>query len=213
MSDTNIVALETFLQDFPTINYISPLSSEYKTARKVWKGDRQDNPLAIVQPHSPSDLSALIKYVKSQSLQFTIRCGGHNLEGRAVVEDALLIDLRALSAVTIAPDRQSATVQGGILQEELGQKLWAEGLSTPMGAIPSVGYVGWATYGGYGPFSAHWGLGVDQILGATIVDHNGEIVKADESLLKGIRGAGGIYGVILDLTIKVYPLASVGLIL
>lgn len=64
-------------------------------------------------------------------------------------------------------------------------------------------------YGGYGPFSAHWGLGADQILSATIVDANGEITKADESLLKGIRGAGGAFGIILDVTIKVYPLKSV----
>ena len=64
-------------------------------------------------------------------------------------------------------------------------------------------------YGGYGPFSPHWGLGVDQIVGATIVDPNGDIVKADEALLEGIRGAGGLFGVIIDLTVKVYPLTSV----
>ncbi|CAG8339430.1 unnamed protein product [Penicillium salamii] len=208
MSDTKLPALESFLQNFPTIKYISPVSPEYPTARKVFKSDRPDNPLAIVQPQSPSDLCALIKYAKSQSLQFTIRCGGHNLEGRVLVEGALLIDIRALNAVTIAPDRQTATVQGGILQEELGNKLWAEGLATPIGSIPSVGYVGWATYGGYGPFSGHWGLGVDQILGATIINHDGEILKAEESILRGIRGAGGLFGVILDLTIKVYPMTS-----
>lgn len=211
MSDTKLPALESFLQNFPTIKYISPVSPEYPTARKVFKSDRPDNPLAIVQPQSPSDLCALIKYAKSQSLQFTIRCGGHNLEGRVLVEGALLIDIRALNAVTIAPDRQTATVQGGILQEELGNKLWAEGLATPIGSIPSVGYVGWATYGGYGPFSGHWGLGVDQILGATIINHDGEILKAEESILRGIRGAGGLFGVILDLTIKVYPMTSVRL--
>ncbi|CAG8929344.1 unnamed protein product [Penicillium salamii] len=208
MSDTKLPALESFLQNFPNIKYISPVSPEYATARKIFKSDRPDNPLAIVQPQSPSDLCALIKYAKSQSLQFTIRCGGHNLEGRALVEGALLIDIRALTAVTIAPDRQTATVQGGILQEELGTKLWEEGLATPIGSIPSVGYVGWATYGGYGPFSSHWGLGVDQILGATIINHDGEIFKAEESLLRGIRGAGGLFGVILDLTIKVYPMTS-----
>ncbi|CAG7974282.1 unnamed protein product [Penicillium salamii] len=208
MSDTKLPALESFLQNFPTIKYISPVSPEYPTARKVFKSDRPDNPLAIVQPQSPSDLCALIKYAKSQSLQFTIRCGGHNLEGRVLVEGALLIDIRALSAVTIAPDRQTATVQGGILQQELGNKLWAEGLATPIGSIPSAGYVGWATYGGYGPFSGHWGLGVDQILGATIINHDGEILKADESLLRGIRGAGGLFGVTLDLTIKLYPMTS-----
>ncbi|KAJ5604477.1 D-lactate dehydrogenase [Penicillium lagena] len=202
--------LETFLQGSPEIKYIPPNSPDYPAARKVFHAGRRDNPLAIVQPQSPSDVAALIKYAKSSSLPFTIRSGGHNLEGRAIVEGALCIDLRALTAVTVASDRQSATVQGGVLQGDLANKLWAEGLATPTGTIPSVGYVGWATYGGYGPFSSHWGLGVDQILSATIVNHDGDIihVNADEPLLQGIRGAGGLYGVILDLTIKVYPLTS-----
>jgi FAD/FMN-containing dehydrogenase len=126
-----------------------------------------------------------------------------------LVDKALLIDLRAFTSVTVAPDRKSATVGGGILQQELGNELWKDGLATPTGAVPAVGYVGWAIYGGYGPFSAHWGLGVDQIIGATVVNAEGELVSADEDLLHGIRGAGGAFGVIVDLTIKVYPLTSV----
>jgi FAD/FMN-containing dehydrogenase len=72
-----------------------------------------------------------------------------------------------------------------------------------------VGYVGWATLGGYGPFSTSHGLGVDQIVGAKIVNPKGELVDADEELLQGIRGGGGIFGVITELTIKVYPLKEV----
>ncbi|GIC87658.1 FAD-binding oxidoreductase [Aspergillus udagawae] len=209
MADTpQLTALESFLQAHPTIKYIPPSSPEYPSARKVWNGSRRDNPLAIVQPQSPSDVVSLIRFSKSQSLPFTLRSGGHNLEGRSLVDGALLIDLRDLNAVTIAPDRKSAIVQGGILQGELANRLWTEGLATPTGSIPSVGYVGWATYGGYGSFSSHWGLGADQILGATVINPDGEIIAADEALLQGIRGAGGLFGVIIDLTIKVYPLTT-----
>jgi FAD/FMN-containing dehydrogenase len=210
MTDTaQLTALESFLQEHSTIIYIPPSSADYPSARKIWNGSRRDKPLAIVQPQSPSDVASLIRFTKSQSLPFTLRSGGHNLEGRSIVDGALLIDLRALNAVTIAPDRKSATVQGGILQGELADRLWAEGLATPTGTVPSVGYVGWAAYGGYGPFSSHWGLGVDQILGATVINPDGEIIAADEALLQGIRGAAGLFGMIVDLTIKVYPLTTV----
>ncbi|GKZ83482.1 hypothetical protein AnigIFM56816_008577 [Aspergillus niger] len=202
-----LTALEAFLLSHPSIGYIPPTSAEYvPTANRVFIAGINARPLAIVQPQSPADVAALVKFAKTHSVPFTVRSGGHNLEARSVVNGALLIDLRALTAVTVAPDRQSATVQGGILQGELANILWEEGLVTPTGSIPSVGYVGWAMYGGYGPFSSHWGLGVDQILGATVVDANGEIVVADESLLRGIRGAGGIFGIIVDVTIKVYSL-------
>ncbi|PWY92832.1 FAD-binding domain-containing protein [Aspergillus heteromorphus CBS 117.55] len=205
---TQVAALEAFLQDHPTIKFTAPTSPDYPAAREVWNGGRLDNPLAVVQPQTPTGVSTIVKYAKAHKIPFTIRAGGHNLEGRSIVEGALLIDLRALTDVTVSSDRQSATVQGGILQKELATKLWEEGLATPMGTIPGVGYVGWATYGGYGPFSAHWGLGVDQIISATVVSPDGDIVTADETLLKGIRGGGGLFGVILDLTIKVYPLKS-----
>ncbi|GIK05929.1 hypothetical protein Aspvir_010044 [Aspergillus viridinutans] len=184
MTDTTqLTALETFLQAHPSVKYIPPSSAEYPMARKVWNGSRRDNPLAIVQPQSPSDVASLIRFARSQSLPFTLRSGGHNLEGRALVDGALLIDLRALNAVTVAADRKSAIVQGGILQGELANRLWAEGLATPTGTIPSI-------------------------LGAAAINPDGEIIAADEALLQGIRGAGGLFGVIVDLTIKIYPLTT-----
>jgi len=52
-------------------------------------------------------------------------------------------------------------------------------------------------------------MGIDQILGAKVVDHTGKIVNADEKMLCGIRGGGGTLGIIVELTIKIYPLKKV----
>jgi len=52
-------------------------------------------------------------------------------------------------------------------------------------------------------------LGVDQIIGAKIVDARGEIVKADEELLKAIKGGGGAFGVVVEVTVRVYKLDRV----
>lgn len=79
------------------------------------------------------------------------------------------------------------------------------------GTVASVGYTGWATLGGYGPLTFHYGLGVDQIIGARIVNARGEVENANEELLVGIRGGGGSLGVIVELTIKVYPVNEVRL--
>jgi FAD/FMN-containing dehydrogenase len=79
------------------------------------------------------------------------------------------------------------------------------------GTVASVGYTGWATLGGYGPLSSHYGLGVDQILGAKIVNAHGQVQDANEELLVGIRGGGGSLGIIVELTIKVYPINKVRL--
>ncbi|RDW90040.1 FAD-binding oxidoreductase [Aspergillus mulundensis] len=207
-NQTALLALETFLTSHPGIKYTPPSDPSFNSLAKVFVRSRPHTPLAIVQPQTPSDVAALIKLAKNNSIPFTIRSGGHNLEGRAVANDALLIDLRALNSVSVSPDRKTATVGGGILQYELGAQLWEHGLATATGAIPDVGYAGWAMYGGYGAFSSHWGLGVDQIVGARVVDSQGELVDADEELLTGIRGAGGVFGVVVELVVRVYPLTG-----
>lgn len=211
MAPSHFTALEAFLKDHPEIKCTLPSSPEYASDKEIFLLSRKANPLAIAHPESAEQVRALVKFAQSNGIKFTVRGGGHNLQGLCIEEGALTIDMRAFKSVKIAADRKTATVGAGILQDELGKFLWKEGLSTPAGAIPSVGYLGWAMYGGYGPFSSNWGLGVDQIVAATVFDASGAIFAADETLLKSIRGAGGAFGIILDVSIKVYPLKTVSL--
>lgn len=209
MVQSDLTALEAFLQDHSEIKCTLPSSPVYAKDREIFVLSRKANPLAIAHPESAEQVRTLLKFVRSHGIRFTIRGGGHNLQGLCIEEGALTIDMRAFTSVKIAADRKTATVGAGILQDELGRILWKEGLSTPAGSVPSVGYLGWAMYGGYGPFSSNWGLGVDQIVAATVLDASGTIVEADKNLLKSIRGAGGAFAIILDVTINVYPLKTV----
>jgi FAD/FMN-containing dehydrogenase len=129
----------------------------------------------------------------------------------STAEGALTIDMRDISYVNIDKQSSTARIVGGILEGELGEQLAKEGLATPTASVGSIGHVGWVTYGGYGLFRSNFGLGVDQIVAAKIANTKGAIFKADEKLLRGIRGAGGIFGVIVELTIKAYPLKTVSI--
>ncbi|PVH72357.1 D-lactate dehydrogenase [Cadophora sp. DSE1049] len=209
MADANLATLESFLGKHPHITYATPSSPNYISLRQIFARDQEAVPLAIVRPQSVADVSLLVKFAVSNSIKFTIRTGGHNLSGAAFAQDALAIDMRDIAYVNISADRKTAKIGGGVLQYDLATALDKEGLATPTGAIGSVGYVGWSTYGGYGPFSRQWGLGVDQIVGAKLVNSEGDVIVADERLLKGLRGGGGLFGVIVELEIKVYPLKNV----
>jgi hypothetical protein len=52
-------------------------------------------------------------------------------------------------------------------------------------------------------------LGVDQIVGAKLVNWEGSVVEADEDMLYAIRGAAESVGVIVGMTIKTYTLKQV----
>ena len=68
---------------------------------------------------------------------------------------------------------------------------------------------GWGQNGGYGPFTAQYGLGVDQWLEAKIVTPDGELRVANDisnpELFWAIRGGGGsTFGVVVEATWKLH---------
>jgi len=194
--------------DSKSIPHFTPSSTEFTSlaANFVLSGAR---PSVVVRPRDAAQVAAAVAACVAHGQPFSVRSGGHDIGGRSVVEGVVNLDMRDVNHVVVAADRASARVGGGILAGHLANELEREGLLTPTGQVASVGYVGWSTLGGYGPFAPRYGLGVDQILAARVVDARGEIVEADEELLKAIRGGGGAFGVVVELTIQVYPLHEV----
>jgi FAD/FMN-containing dehydrogenase len=116
--------------------------------------------------------------------------------------------MRELDTQTLAEDRQSVRIGGGVTSQNFVGFLDEHGLCTANGTAGNVGWTGWAVWGGYGPFNDYVGLGVDNILSARLVLADGSLVEAGpgSELLWGVRGAGGSLGVIVDVTVKVYPM-------
>lgn len=194
---------------FPDIEWLTEASSNYQDRRHTYYLANEATPRAIACPQNAQEVSAIVRLANACNIPFTVRSGGHDLFGRNIVSDSICIDMRKINSVQISPDRKTAKIGGGILMGKLLEDLSKHDLVTPFGSVPSVGYVGWASLGGYGSGSAQWGLGVDQIIGAEIVNATGDVVSAGSDALTGIRGAGGNFGVIVSMQIKVYELKTV----
>jgi len=63
--------------------------------------------------------------------------------------------------------------------------------------------------GGFGPLTNTFGLGTDQIIGARIVTADGVEKEVDDELLWAIKGTGGAFGVLTEVTLKTYPLPKI----
>ncbi|KAL3474761.1 hypothetical protein BJX99DRAFT_260019 [Aspergillus californicus] len=208
INDNTLRALEAYLQRHDGIELYTPRSPEYEDLRESFV-IRPARPFAIVRPQTAADVQASIQFILHHDVDFNIRSGGHDSAGRSQIDGGLLIDMRDLDYFQISKDRTRARVGGGIQLGRLAELLGKQDLITPTGSVASVGYTGWSTLGGYGPFSSLYGLGVDQIVGAKLVNSNGEIIEASDELLAGLRGGGGNFGVVVELTINVYPLKQV----
>ena len=204
--------LEEYLQKhLRHVHYVTPTSPDYAQLREALIIDSPAVPIAITRPKDTDDIAALVQYAVSSDIEITVRTGGHDLWGRCFAQDALAIDMREIKFVHVADDRCSAKIGGGTLTGDLVSTLAQHKLATATGNISSVDYVGWATLGGYGPFLPNYGLGVDQIIGAKLVNHEGKVVQVNSEMLRAIRGGGGTLGVIVELSIKGYSLDKVTL--
>lgn len=196
--------LSIFLEKHPSIKHYAPSSPDFDTVSTGYV-ILPHQPPSIVRPQSVDDVSALITHCTATSTPFVVTSGLHDIDGRSQIEGALRIDMRDIAHVEVAPDKQTAKVGGGVLSLDLLDALAKEGLMTPTGSCMTVGYAGWMMQGGYSATSPKFGLGIDQLVGARVVNYKGECVEADEDLQEGLRGGGGNFGVVVELTIKVYP--------
>ena len=204
MTATDLIA--KFEEAHPGIELLTPSHAQWKQRRSTRGHEgQQHKPLGIAIPKTVDHVASIVRWAKASSVEITVRTGGNDFYGRNAVDDGLIIDMRDIKSITVADDRKTVTVGGGVISKDLIETLGKEGLVTPTGNTWIVGFVGWATLGGYGPLTNRLGMGFENIVGAEVVNSQGEIVQASEDMLEGIRGMGGNLGIITKLTVKVYP--------
>lgn len=207
-ADGNAI-IEALIANVPGLKLYTRSSPRYEELRAVYNLRVTSKPLVVCRPTTIEHVQGIVKTASSLKAPLAIRAGGHDLWGRACIEDSVTIDMRELDSQELAEDKQSIKIGGGILSGNFVSFLDTHGLCTVQGTAQHVGWTGWAMWGGYGLFNDSFGLGVDNILAAKIVTADGELIEADQELLWGIRGAGGNLGVVVETTVRVYHLPRI----
>ncbi|ESW19444.1 hypothetical protein PHAVU_006G125700 [Phaseolus vulgaris] len=202
---SNIVFAQTN-PSFPTVlqNYIR--NARFNTSQTP-------KPLLIVTPLQESHVQGAVICAKSVKVQLKIRSGGHDYEGISYISDEpfIILDLFNLRTITVDIKNEVAVVQAGATLGEVYYRIWEKSKvhGFPAGVCPTVGVGGHFSGGGYGNMLRKYGLSVDNVIDAQIVDVKGNILdrkSMGEDLFWAIRGGGGAsFGVILSFTIKLVP--------
>ncbi|CAG8285049.1 unnamed protein product [Penicillium nalgiovense] len=170
----------------------------------------------VVNATTAQHAQATLQFAKKHNLRLNIKNTGHNPEKRIWTHHMKQLKIHQSfkpSNCSSANSHMAATVGAGIQDGELLSQLAKRNLTAVAGTSMDVGVAGWATGGGHGVLSGVYGMGADNIIEATIVTPNGNLVTANEcqneDLFWAIRGGGGgTFGVILSLTVNAYPLPS-----
>ncbi|KAK7343083.1 hypothetical protein VNO80_26046 [Phaseolus coccineus] len=167
-------------------------------------------PFLIVTALHVSHIQASIICAQKYNLQMKIRSGGHDYEGVSYVAKVpfFILDMFNLRTIEVDIHTETAWVQAGATLGEvyyrIGEKSEIHGF--PAGVCPTIGVGGHISGGGYGNMMRKYGLSVDNVVDAKMVDVQGRLLdrkSMGEDLFWAITGGGGSsFGVVLAYKIK-----------
>jgi len=183
---------------------VTPPEDRYDDARRVWNGFVSAFPAAVAYPTTPEDVARVVDAARETELGIATRSGGHSSVGTSAGDGVLVCDVGAMREVTVDPDAEVAVVEPGATIGELDAATTEHGLATPQGVAPEVGVTGLTLGGGTGYLSRAHGLACDRLVRVDLVTADGERVTAspdaNPDLFRAVRGAGGDFGVAVELT-------------
>ena len=191
----------------------------YDEARRVHNGLIDKRPALIAQCRGAADITDAIELARTQQLQVAVRGGGHNVAGRATVDDGVMIDLSLMKGIHVDPKARTVRAQGGVTWNEFNRETQLHGLATTGGVVSTTGIAGLTLGGGLGWLMGKHALALDNLLSVEVVLADGKVVTASANenadLFWGLRGGGGNFGVASSFEYRLHavgPTVTGGLI-
>jgi FAD/FMN-containing dehydrogenase len=192
---------------------LNPGDGGYDAARRVHNGLIDRRPALIARCQNTADVADAVRFARHAGLDISVRGGGHNVAGRAVAADALMIDLSPMKGIHVDPVARKVRAQGGVLWKELNRETAVHGLAVTGGAISTTGIAGLTLGGGLGWLMAKLGLAADNVTSIELVNAEGNVLDvtatSDPDLFWALRGGGGNFGIATSFEYRLHPLSMV----
>jgi len=190
-----------------------PTDAGYKQASQIWNASVSKRPKLIARCSGVADVIAAVTFARGNNLLTAIRGGGHNVGGRALCDDGLVIDLSRMRSVFVDPASRRVRIQGGATLGDIDRETHVFGLAVPCGIVPKTGIGGLTLGGGVGWLIRKYGMSIDNLLSAEIVTADGKVLAAsasqNEDLFWALRGGGGNFGVVTSFEFQAHPVSTV----
>jgi FAD/FMN-containing dehydrogenase len=192
---------------------LQPGGDGYEAARTVWNAMIDRRPAAIARCVSAADVAAAVAFAREHDLRLSVRGGGHNVAGNAVVDRGLMLDLSRMTGIRVDPARRTARAEPGLTWGQFDRETHAFGLATTGGVVSTTGIAGLTLGGGLGWLLRKHGMVIDNLISADVVTADGRLLTASAEehpdLFWALRGGGGNFGVVTSFEYRLHPLTQV----
>ena len=185
----------------------------WDAARRSWNLTVDQHPAAVVEPATPDDVEAVIRFAAQNGLRVAPQATGHGSESLPPLDGALLLKTSAMRKVEVEPGEGIARVEAGARAGEVADAAGEHRLAPVLGLATSVGVVGLALGGGTGWLSRAYGLAANNVRAFEVVTAKGERLRADAhtepELFWALRGGGGRFAIVTAVELQAHPVADV----
>jgi FAD/FMN-containing dehydrogenase len=203
------------LQDFPGTfagQILRPGDDQYAAARTIFNTHTSEaTPALIARAANENDVVTVARYAADTGTPLAVRAGGHGIDGTAMPNDALVMDLSLLKTISVDPDASVVRLGAGVLLQEMDAALADYDLVVPAGTVSTTGLAGLTLGGGIGYHMRKYGATVDNLRSCTVVTTDGRRLRASETenpdLFWALRGGGGNFGIVTELEFLARPLS------
>jgi len=127
---------------------LQPGDAGYDEARRVHNGLVDKRPALIARCRGVADVVDSVKLGRDLGFEVAVRGGGHNVAGRATVDNGLMIDLAPMKGIHVDPSGKTVRAQGGVTWAELNRETQLHGLAVTGGVVSTTGIAGLTLGGG-----------------------------------------------------------------
>jgi FAD/FMN-containing dehydrogenase len=190
-----------------------PADAGYDDARRIWNASVNKHPRLIARCSGVADVVAAVNFARANQLLAAIRGGGHNVGGRALCDDGIVIDLSGMRSVYVDSAKRTVRVEGGATLGDMDRETHVFGLAVPCGIVPKTGIGGLTLGGGVGWLLRKYGMTIDNLLSCQAITAEGRVLVASasehEDLFWALRGGGGNFGVVTSFEFRAHLVHTV----
>lgn len=188
---------------------ILPGDESYDESRSIWNGMIDRNPAVICKCSGVADVISCVNFARENNMILSVHGKGHNIAGKSVCDNGIMIDLSGMNDVHVNPEKRKALVSPGANLGDVDHETQAFGLATPTGINSTTGISGLTLGGGFGWLTRKHGMTIDNLISAELVTAEGKVVTASENenpdLFWALRGGGGNFGIVTRFEFDLHP--------